>query len=294
MNWMRNGIAGIFFVALVAGFLMNGGIYITPHNGLVLIAFLVPILILASYCRIGLEMPLSLFFRFVPLPFGLLLSAFFISVGLRYEHQFVLGGLTAALCGGSLATLGINAKTEGIRIFLKPKPLSLSVITFVSLSVPLFIVNWYVDSLKISHFWAPINTGIAFAAFGAIYFALDPNQKKLERAQSASLNAVLLLTGFLVYEYFVGLARMEFAEWTAILTAQNVLTLVVAFTNYFVVVLISICYNQIHQLPIRHWHLVETFLFFVFMVIAPESINELDAEQMTQDDLNQMSESQNQ
>ena len=60
------------------------------------------------------------------------------------------------------------------------------------------------------------------------------------------------------------------------------------------VVLISICYNQIHQLPIRHWHLVETFLFFVFMVIAPESINELDAEQMTQDDLNQMSESQNQ
>ena len=51
----------------------------------------------------------------------------------------------------------------------------------------------------------------------------------------------------------------------------------------------SICHNQIHQLPTRHWHLVETFSFFVFMVIAPESILELEVDQMNQDDLDEIS-----
>ena len=55
------------------------------------------------------------------------------------------------------------------------------------------------------------------------------------------------------------------------------------------VVFLSICHNQIHQLPTRHWHLVETFLFFVFMVIAPESILELEVDQMSQDDLDEIS-----
>jgi len=291
MNWKQKSLAVLCFMAMALGFYANGGVYVTPHNILVLLAFLAPFTALGLYCCVGLGMPMALFFRFVPLPFGLLLSAFFISVGLRYEHPFVLGGLIAALGGGCLATLGINLKPDDVRMFSRPSAISLAGVLTFALATPLIIVLWSLDNADLGHFWAPINLGIAVAAFGAIYFALDTKQAPLERAQSASLNAVLLITGFLVYEYFVGLARIEFSEWTAILTAQNVLTLVAAFAIYFGVVFVSICHNQIHQLPIRHWHLVETFLFFVFMVIAPESILELEVDQMSQDDLDQMSQS---
>ncbi len=289
MTWKRRTLAVLCFAVMALGFYANGGVYVTPQNIIVLLAFFGPLTILGLYCRLGLKMPLALFFRFVPLPFGLLLSAFFISVGLRYEHPFVLGGLIAALAGGCLATVGINLKIEAVRMFARPRAISLVVVLGLALLMPLGIVLWSVESAALRHFWSPINLGIAVAAFGTLYFAIESKQSPLDRAQSASLNAVLLITGFLVYEYFVGLARMEFAEWTAILTAQNVLTLVTAFTIYFVVVFVSICHNQINQLAVRHWHLVETFLFFVFMVIAPESILEMDADQMTQGDLDQMS-----
>ena len=43
------------------------------------------------------------------------------------------------------------------------------------------------------------------------------------------------------------------------------------------------------HLPTRHWHLVETFLFFVFMVIAPESTLEPEVDRMNQDDLDEIS-----
>jgi hypothetical protein len=104
---------------MALGFYANGGVYVTPQNIIVLLAFFGPLTILGLYCRLGLKMPLTLFFRFVPLPFGLLLSAFFISVGLRYEHPFVLGGLIAALAGGCLATVGINLKIEAVRMFAR-------------------------------------------------------------------------------------------------------------------------------------------------------------------------------
>ncbi|MBT7887056.1 MAG: hypothetical protein HN579_10875 [Gammaproteobacteria bacterium] len=289
MTWKRRTLAVLCFAVMALGFYANGGGYVTPQNIIVLLAFFGPLTILGLYCRLGLKMPLALFFRFVPLPFGLLLSAFFISVGLRYEHPFVLGGLIAALAGGCLATVGINLKIEAVRMFARPRAISLVVVLGLALLMPLGIVLWSVESAALRHFWSPINLGIAVAAFGTLYFAIESKQSPLDRAQSASLNAVLLITGFLVYEYFVGLARVEFSEWTAILTAQNVLTLVTAFSIYFVVVFLSICHNQIHQLPTRHWHLVETFLFFVFMVIAPESILELEVDQMSQDDLDEIS-----
>ncbi|MDG1114820.1 MAG: hypothetical protein P8N63_13705 [Pseudomonadales bacterium] len=292
MTWKRRTLAFLCFALMTLGFYANGGVYVTPHNIIVLLAFLGPFTILGLYCGLGLKMPLALFFRFVPLPFGLLLSAFFISIGLRYEHPFVLGGLIAALAGGCLAMVGINLKSEAVRIFARPRAISLAAVLGLTLIMPLGIVLWSLENAALRHFWAPINLGIAIAAFGTIYFAIDSKQSPLDRAQSASLNAVLLITGFLVYEYFVGLARVEFSEWTAILTAQNVLTLVAAFAIYFVVVFVSICHNQIHQLPTRHWHLVETFLFFVFMVIAPESILELEVDQMSQDDLDEISLSQ--
>ena len=148
------------------------------------------------------------------------------------------------------------------------------------------------ESAQLHQFWEPLNLAIALCAFGAIFCVLDTSTSIFERSQSASLNALLLLTGFLVYEYFVGLERLEFAEWTAILTAQNVLTLVFAFTLYFTVVFVSLCHHHFSQLNVRHWHLVETFLFFVFMVIAPESINEIDTEQITQGQLDQMADDQ--
>jgi hypothetical protein len=292
MTWKRRTLAVLCFAVMALGFHANGGVYVTPHNIIVLFAFIGPLTILGLYCRLGLKMPLALFFRFVPLPFGLLLSAFFISVGLRYEHPFVLGGLIAALAGGCLATVGINLKIEGVRMFDRPRTLSLAAVLGLALLMPIGTVLWSLESAALRHFWTPINLGIAIAAFGTLYFAIESKQSPLDRAQSASLNAVLLITGFLVYEYFVGLARVEFSEWTAILTAQNVMTLVAAFTLYFVVVFVSICHNQIHELPTRHWHLVETFLFFVFMVIAPESILELEVDQMRQDDLDQINQSQ--
>ncbi|MBT5052176.1 MAG: hypothetical protein HOM69_03020 [Gammaproteobacteria bacterium] len=164
-------------------------------------------------------MPLALFFRFVPLPFGLLLSAFFISVGLCYEHPFVLGGLIAALAGGGLATVGINLRIEAVRMFARPRAISLVAVLGLAVLMPLGIVLWSVERAPLRHFWSPINLGIAVAAFGTLYFAIESKRSPLDRALSASLNAVLLITGFLVYEYFVGLARAEFSEWTAILTA---------------------------------------------------------------------------
>ena len=285
----RGSLGAVFFIVVVLGFILNGGIYVTPHNGLVFLAFLLPTLVLGFYCCFGLGMSFGLFCRYVPLPFGLLLSAFFISVGLRYDHPFVLGGLIAALSGGCLAALGINAKVDSIQVFARPSPWALLMILVIALLLPLGIVLGSLESAQIHHFWEPLNLAIALSAFGAIFCVLDMSTSIFERLQSASLNAVLLLTGFLVYEYFVGIERLAFAEWTAILTAQNVLTLVFAFSVYFIVVFVSLCHHQVSQLNVRHWHLVETFLFFVFMVIAPESINEIDTEQITQDQLDQMS-----
>ena len=99
-------------------------------------------------------MPLALFFRFVPLPFGLLLSAFFISVGLRYEHPFVLGGLIAALAGGCLATVGINLKIEAVRMFARPRAISLVAVLGLALLMPLGLVLWSVESAALRHFWS--------------------------------------------------------------------------------------------------------------------------------------------
>ena len=290
MNWKRKSLAVGFFLALIAGLIANGGIYVTAYNQLVLVAFLAPLSVWGLYTRYALGMPWPLFFRFVPLPFGLMLAAFFISIGLRYEHPFILSGFVAALSGACITALGINANTKTVAVFHRPSSWALISLLIFALAIPIAIVLWSIKSVELNHFWAPINIGIALAAFGAIFCVLDPNKTLLDRLQGASLNAVLLLTGFMVYEYFVGLERAEFAEWTAILTAQNVYTLVIAFALYFASVFASCCYNQISELPTRHWHLAETFLFFVFMVIAPESINEIDADQMTQDDLDQVTE----
>ena len=291
-HWKRKSLAVVFFSVVVLGFIQNGGIYVTAHNGVVFLAFALPTLVMGLYCRFGLGMSFELFCRYIPLPFGLLLSAFFISVGLRYEHPFVLGGLIAALAGGCLAALGINAKLDDIQVFARPSLWAVLLVLLIALSLPLTIVLVSLESAQLHQFWEPLNLAIALCAFGAIFCVLDRSTSIFERSQSASLNAVLLLTGFLVYEYFVGLERLEFAEWTAILTAQNVLTLVFAFTLYFTVVFVSLCHHHFSQLNVRHWHLVETFLFFVFMVIAPESINEIDTEQITQGQLDQMADDQ--
>lgn len=140
MNGKQKSLAVLCFVVMVLGFYANGGVYVTPHNILVMLAFLGPFTVLGLYCCVGLEMPMALFFRFVPLPFGLLLSAFFISVGLRYGHPFVLGGLIAALAGGCLATLGINLKPDDVRMFSRPRAISLLGVLAFALAMPLIIV----------------------------------------------------------------------------------------------------------------------------------------------------------
>ena len=115
--------------------------------------------------------------------------------------------------------MGINLRIEAVRMFARPRAISLVAVLGLAVLMPLGIVLWSVERAPLRHFWSPINLGIAVAAFGTLYFAIESKRSPLDRAQSASLNAVLLITGFLVYEYFVGLARAEFSEWTAILTA---------------------------------------------------------------------------
>ena len=104
-HWKRKSLAVVFFSVVVLGFIQNGGIYVTAHNGVVFLAFALPALVMGLYCRFGLGMSFELFCRYIPLPFGLLLSAFFISVGLRYEHPFVLGGSLRRWLGGALRHL---------------------------------------------------------------------------------------------------------------------------------------------------------------------------------------------
>ena len=70
MNWKQKSLAVLCFIAMALGFYANGGVYVTPHNILVLLAFLAPFTALGLYCCVGLGMPMALFFRFVPLPFA--------------------------------------------------------------------------------------------------------------------------------------------------------------------------------------------------------------------------------
>lgn len=69
MTWKRRTLAVLCFAVMALGFHANGGVYVTPHNIIVLFAFIGPPTILGLYCRLGrkarsrLNPPVTILFR---------------------------------------------------------------------------------------------------------------------------------------------------------------------------------------------------------------------------------------
>jgi hypothetical protein len=262
---------GVFAVTLSVTLWWNEtSIY--PVEAIASFAVLLTVFAAALVLRAGAAVPLSFTIRIISVPIGLYVSLLSLIQAAELGHGFI-GIFLAMITAGLLFVCCLGQQTMDRRLSLNAIVLNAAIMAM--LLIPIGLYRFFAQ-FPLSALWEPAIALLAAGSFIALYLMQTVRQSVTERLVFAGgYNLVLqAVIGVMIY--------IIVTQWiTQGLFVQRIgaisVSLLYALALYLSTLVIAISKHEtgdVAKIDVKNWHIVEGYLFFMAMVVAPPSIIE--------------------
>jgi len=255
------------------------GASIYPTETLAGAVVLGTIVLVALLLRVMAGTSLAFTVRSISVPVGLYVSLLSLVQASDAGSGFI--GIFLSLITSGLLFLSCMHARKGENTCKRNRAACLLAIAF-TLLLPVigFIVFAQFPLVQLYH--PPIFL-LVFGSFIALYLLLPSNNSRSERLIFASAYNVVLQAVIAVMMFIIVTQWMDDGSFVLRVSAISV-SILVPLAVYLATLIYAISENKVGdvgKLDIQNWHIVEGYLFFMAMVVAPPSIIEYILSQQT-------------
>jgi len=237
------------------------------------------IVLVALLLRVMAGTSLAFTVRSISVPVGLYVSLLSLVQASDASSGFI--GIFLSLITSGLLFLSCMHARKGENTCKRNRAACLLAIAF-TLLLPVigFIVFAQFPLVQLYH--PPIFL-LVFGSFIALYLLLPSNNSRSERLIFASAYNVVLQAVIAVMMFIIVTQWMDDGSFVLRVSAISV-SILVPLAVYLATLIYAISENKVGdvgKLDIQNWHIVEGYLFFMAMVVAPPSIIEYILSQQT-------------
>ncbi|MBT6583363.1 MAG: hypothetical protein HON77_03575 [Gammaproteobacteria bacterium] len=260
------------FVATLSSVLWASGTSIYQIEALASAAVAVPVFSVAVFLRTIAGVSLAFTIRLISVPAGLYVSLLSLIQAAEVGYGFI-GSFLAIITAGFLFLSCMSEQAEGEQFSTNTTTCVLAILLMLLLPVAIFA---FLAQFPVSNLWQPFILVQVSGSFLSLYLLQDSNKAFSERLVFASAYNVVLQAIIAVMFFIILTGSMNDGSFV-INVAIIAVSIIFPLALYLSTLIYAISENSVgdaSEIDFKNWHIVEGYLFFMAMVVAPPSIIE--------------------
>jgi hypothetical protein len=260
------------FVATLSSVLWASGTSIYQIEALASAAVAVPVFSVAVFLRTIAGVSLAFTIRLISVPAGLYVSLLSLIQAAEVGYGFI-GSFLAIITAGFLFLSCMSERAEGEQFSTNTTTCVLAILLMLLLPVAIFA---FLAQFPVSNLWQPFILVQVSGSFLSLYLLQDSNKAFSERLVFASAYNVVLQAIIAVMFFIILTGSMNDGSFV-INVAIIAVSIIFPLALYLSTLIYAISENSVgdaSEIDFKNWHIVEGYLFFMAMVVAPPSIIE--------------------
>lgn len=260
------------FVATLSFVLWASGTSIYQIEALAGAAVAVTVFSVAVFLRTIAGASLGFTIRLISVPVGLYISLLSLIQAAEVGYGFI-GSFLAIITAGFLFLSCMNERAEGEQFSANTTTWVLAILLMLMLPVAIFAL---LAQFPVFSLWQPLILVQVSGCFISLYLLQESNKPFSERLVFASAYNVVLQAVIAVMFFIILTGSMNDGSFV-INVAIIAFSIIFPLAIYLSTLIYAISENSVgdvSKIDIKNWHIVEGYLFFMAMVVAPPSIIE--------------------
>ncbi|HIG62456.1 MAG TPA: hypothetical protein EYQ22_16355 [Gammaproteobacteria bacterium] len=260
------------FVATLSFVLWASGTSIYQIEALASAAVAVTVFSVAVFLRTIAGVSLAFTIRLISIPLGLYVSLLSLIQAAEVGYGFI-GSFLAIITAGFLFLSCMNERAEEKQFSTNTTTCVLAILLMLLLPVAIFT---FLAQFPLLNLWQPFILVLVSGSFISLYLLQDSNKAFSERLVFASAYNVVLQAVIAVMFFIILTGSMNDGSFV-INVAIIAFSIIFPLALYLSTLIYAISENSVgdvSKIDIKNWHIVEGYLFFMAMVVAPPSIIE--------------------
>lgn len=260
------------FVATLSFVLWASGTSIFQIEALASAAVAVTVFSVAVFLRTIAGASLAFTIRLISVPVGLYVSLLSLIQAAEVGYGFI-GSFLAIITAGFLFISCMSERAEGEQFSTNTTTCVLAILLMLLLPVAIFA---FLAQFPVLNLWQPFILVQVSGSFISLYLLQDSNKAFSERLVFASAYNVVLQAIIAVMFFIILTGSMNDGSFV-INVAIIAVSIIFPLALYLSTLIYAISENsvgEVSKIDIKNWHIVEGYLFFMAMVVAPPSIIE--------------------
>ena len=260
------------FVATLSFVLWASGTSIYQIEALASAAVAVTVFSVAVFLRTIAGASLAFTIRLISVPVGLYVSLLSLIQAAEVGYGFI-GSFIAIITAGFLFISCMSERAEGEQFSTNTTTCVLAILLMLLLPVAIFA---FLAQFPVLNLWQPFILVQVSGSFISLYLLQDSNKAFSERLVFASAYNVVLQAIIAVMFFIILTGSMNDGSFV-INVAIIAVSIIFPLALYLSTLIYAISENSVgdvSKIDIKNWHIVEGYLFFMAMVVAPPSIIE--------------------
>ena len=269
---VRKGLALGVFAATLSLTLWWNETLIYPVEAIASLAVLLTVSATALLLRTVAAVPFCFTMRIISVPVGLYVSLLSLIQATELGHGFI-GIFLAMITAGLLFVCSMNQQTTGNG--MSPNVIISSAAISLTLLIPIGIYSIFAQ-FPLPALWEPAIGLLVAGSFIALYLMQTVSQPIPLRLIFAGGYNLVLQAVIAVMIYIIVTQWITLGLFVQRIGAISV-SLLYALALYLSALVVAISKREtgdVTKIDIKNWHIVEGYLFFMAMVVAPPSIIE--------------------
>ena len=260
------------FVVTLSFVLWASGTSIYQIEALASAAVAVTVFSVAVFLRTIAGASLAFTIRLISVPVGLYVSLLSLIQAAEVGYGFI-GSFLAIITAGFLFLSCMSERAEGEQFSTNTTTCVLAILLMLLLPVAIFA---FLAQFPVLNLWQPFILVQVSGSFLSLYLLQDSNKAFSERLVFASAYNVVLQAIIAVMFFIILTGSMNDGSFV-INVAIIAVSIIFPLALYLSTLIYAISENSVgdvSKIDIKNWHIVEGYLFFMAMVVAPPSIIE--------------------
>lgn len=260
------------FVVTLSFVLWASGTSIYQIEALASAAVAVTVFSVAVFLRTIAGASLAFTIRLISVPVGLYVSLLSLIQAAEVGYGFI-GSFLAIITAGFLFLSCMNERAEEKQFSTNTTTCVLAILLMLLLPVAIFT---FLAQFPLLNLWQPFILVQVSGSFISLYLLQDSNKAFSERLVFASAYNVVLQAVIAVMFFIILTGSMNDGSFV-INVAIIAVSIIFPLALYLSTLIYAISENSVgdvSKIDIKNWHIVEGYLFFMAMVVAPPSIIE--------------------
>ena len=269
---LRKLLGLAIFVGTMSFILWASGTSIYQIEALASATVAITVFSVAVFLRTIAGASLAFTIRLISIPTGLYVSLLSLIQAAEIGFGFI-GSFLAIITAGFLFLSCMNERAASERFSMNTTTRLLAVFLMLLLPLAIFI---FLAQFPVLSLWQPFILIQVSGCFIALYLLQDSNKTFSERLVFASAYNVVLQAVIAVMFFIILTGSMKDGSFVNDV-ATIAFSIIFPLALYLSTLIYAISENSVgdvSKIDIKNWHIVEGYLFFMAMVVAPPSIIE--------------------